>query len=386
MNKEMAGDASSNIEPGRSSSPKREIRLPLWKKVGMTVAAAAGLVGVGSACEVKTPRPSPTPYREIPTQTWTPTESPTTAATATETKAITPTEIPLFTEAQVEAASPFDDSTWPDRFKNTQLHPELATEQAWQDEYQFLLAVRENKGIPKTAEYKTHINPELQSLWNGIEWMQNNPDKIKAEQLKLIISPVEYRAMIEEQRKIGGLDSLPPKDLQGWNSKFIGPILGREDIDAERHPFDEISGKLAGFGIIGGQDVVLLDIRDTDGYHVLFPVVVYVENGPTLPKGSKCLVGDMNYSDKHGGNSSYVLPQDMELDPLRSIGNGKIVSWEDLYDGPGKTVIIDGGYGRQVEDKTGISAIKCFSPVLNLEIASAIKITTQDVSSSPWKE
>jgi hypothetical protein len=309
----------------------------------------------------------------------------TTTATATETKTTIQTEVPLFTETEIEAANPFNESTWPDIFKTTQEHPETATEQQWQNEYSFLLAVRENKGISQTAEYKNYINPELQSLWNGIEWMQNNPDKVKSEQLKLIISPVEYRAMIEEQRRAGGIPKATPNSIQNWKSDLVSPILG-QNINSGRHPFDEVSGKLAGFGTIGEQDVILIDIKDTDGYHVLFPAVIFVEKGPTLPKGSKCLVGDLNYSDKHGGNSSYTLSQDMELDPLGSIGTGQNVSWEDLYNSLGRMVIIDGGYGWQVENKTGISAIKCFSPVLDLEVASAIKVTTQEVNSSPWQE
>jgi hypothetical protein len=358
----------------------------------MTVAAAAGLVGVGSACEVKTPRPSPTPEG----LGGTPTEVlPTATATsrATETKTSTPTEKPLFTEAEVEKANPFDLSTWPDRFKTTQEHPETATEQQWQDEYNFLLAARENKGIPKTAEYKDHINQNLQSLWNGVKWMQEHPDQVKAEQLKLIISPVEYRAMIEEPRVItkwrdtdgaayGGLD--PVNFLQNYGSENIGSILGK-DINTKRHPFDTVYGKLAGFGEIGDQNVILIDMKDTDGYHVLFPAVVYVEEGVTLPKGSKFLVEDKNYSNKHNGSSSFTSTEDISLSPLRSVAGGKIVSWGDLYDGFGKMIYIYGGYGNEITTIVGTSA-KCFSPILNLEIASAIMNMAQEGNSSPWSE
>lgn len=341
-----------------------------------------------TACGVKVEGTPTTPFNptETPTSVPSETSTPTASATVTEAKTATPTEKPLFTEEEVKAGSSFDLSNWPERFKKPMEHPETATEQEWQDSFQYLLAVREKDEIPKTAEYKDHINTTLQSLWNGAKWMQEHPDEVKEKHLKLIISPVEYRAMIQGSNKSEEADSLPPKDLQGWNSEYIGPILG-QSIDAERHPFDKVSGKLAGFGTIGGQDVILIDMRDKDGYHVLFPVVVYIGNGPTLPKGSKCLVEDMNYSNKHNGSPLFVLPKDEELSPLVENVTGKVVSWEDLCAGLGKMIVLQGGgYMGELQNKTGVSSVYGFSPGLNLEMGYIITISDVQGSSSPWTE
>lgn len=328
-----------------------------------------------SSCTESSPALNSSEVLSISTHVPAATETATETTTATETKTQTPTEIPLFTEAQVEAASPFDDSTWPDIFKTTQEHPEKATEQQWQDEYQFILAVREKAGIPTTIESKNY-NPQLQSLSNALTWEQNHPDEVKAGK-RVAIAPVEYRAMIEEQRKIGGIPKETPKSIQNWKSDLIGPILGQE-INSGRHPFDKVSGKLAGFGTIGGENVLLIDIEDTDGYHILFPVVVYVGTGPKLPKGSKCLVLDTNYSNKHNGNSSYILPKDEELSPLTENVTGKIVSWEDLYAGLGKMIIIQGGgYMGELQNKTGVPNVYGFSPELNLEMAYIVEYPPQ---------
>jgi hypothetical protein len=348
----------------------RRTALPL---IALTLGFAAGLTGCSG--EAKTPiSPSTTPSSEG--LGGTPTEV---LPTATAAKTKTPTDKPLFTDAEVESANPFDDSTWPDRFKQTQEHPELATEQQWQDEYQFLLAVRENKGIAKTAEFKDHINPQLQSLWNAVKWMQEHPDEVKIGELKLILSPVEYRAMIEESRNIEGLLPLPPNDFQGWNSEYVGPILGRDDIDSQRHPFDSVIGELAGIGTIGEQNVILIDIRGTNGYHILFPAIVYIGDGPTLTKGSRCLTEDTSR------DPVFVIPKDVKLPPLEVDGGAGFISWKDLYDGLGKIIRIFGGYGAEIRNIFGQSA-KCFSPDLNLEMAHSAQITNQQGNFSPWTE
>jgi hypothetical protein len=193
--------------------------------------------------------------------------------------------------------------------------------------------------------------------------------------------------MIEEQRKItlwhdkdgatyGGTRPMPKKSIQGWNPEYLGSILGRNDIDSERHPFESIYGKLAGFGTIGEQNVILIDMRDKDGYHVLLPAVVY-KDGVTLVKGTKCLVGDMNYSNKHDGNPLFILPEDIELTS---------VPWNNLFDKSKKIVYVQGGYGSQLANKFGIPAIFCFSPTLNLEMADAVVVTPKTGTSSPWTE
>jgi len=290
--------------------------------------------------------------------------------TATITKTATATEVPLFSEAEVEKANPFDDSNWVYRFKTTQVNPEKATEQEWQDEYQFVLAVREKTGIPTTTENKDR-NPQLQSLWNVTIWEQSHLDEVKAGK-KAAITPLEYRAMIKESKNIGKYGSLPPNDFMGWNYKNIGPILG-QDIDAERLPFDYISGKLAGFGTIGGQDVLLIDTEDKYGHEILFPIVVYVEKGPTLPKGLKCIVTNLSYSNRHGGDSTFTLKYDTELGPLIENVTGKVITWEYLYEAFGKEVeITGGGYMPELSRKTGVPETHGFSLGLNLEIASWI--------------
>jgi hypothetical protein len=323
-----------------------------------------------SSCTDSGPALNPLEVLPISTQVPAATETATKTTTATENITATPTEVPLFTEAEVEAANPFDDSTWPDIFKQTQEHPETATERAWQDENKFVLAVREKAGIPTAAESNNYI----QSLSNAMTWEQTHPDEVKAGK-KVTISPVEYREMIKESKNFTKRISLSLNDLQGYNFENIGPILG-QNLDAERRPFDEVSGKLAGFGTIGGQDIILIETEDIDGHNILFPAVIYVEKGSTLPKGSRCVVTDLNYSDRHGGDSTYTLQEDIDLPPLKTSGTLKVVLWESLYDTVGKTVTVYGGYSEAFL-KTGISEIHAFSPVLNLEMASQIYIHTQ---------
>jgi hypothetical protein len=305
------------------------------------------------------------------------------AATATNTAL--PTVTPLFSIFEVESASSFDISTWPERFHGTQLHPEKATELEWQEEFQFLLAVREKAGISETASYAEHINSQLPSLWNCARWQQDHLDEVKARNM-CVISPVEYRAMIEETRTFkiwhdkdgatyGGLE--PVSDIQNYSSEFIGPILG-QDISTQRHTLSDVYGKLAGFGTIGEQNVILIDMKDKDGYHVLLPVVVY-KDGITLVKGTKCLVIDMNYSNRHDGSPLFILPTDVELPPD--------VSWNPLLDGLGRIFYVQGGYSVQLYDKFNISSIHCFTPTLNLEMAGVAGFASNmTTSSSPWTE
>jgi hypothetical protein len=307
-------------------------------------------------------------------------------ATATETKTQTPTEIPLFTEVEVKAASPFDALTFPERFQKMEdpKYRKDATAKEQQDYDTWLKTVRADKEIVPKEGHVTNVNPELQSYWNGMVWMQEHPDEVKEKQLKLIISSPEVKAMYEDRKVpvwhdtdgatygINGVQ-LPAAEAYRYNSKNLGSIAGLNNIDSGKFPFGTAYGKLAGFGEIGGQDVILIDIKDKDGYHVLLPVVVYVEKGPTLPKGSPCIVLNKYYADKHGGSSLFTLPKDEELSPLHE--DGKFISWKTLYAGLGKEIwVMGGGYMGELQNETGVVEIHAFSPDLNLEIASIIKI------------
>jgi hypothetical protein len=401
MNKEMSIDGGSTEIGGSNATPK----VPEWRdqgkdtihksiapprpkmgwraKAGMT--AAAGFTAVLTACgvigEAKTPNSSISPTPEglggTPTDVL---PSATKTTTATETKTATPTEIPIFTEVEIKAMNPFDTSenlvSWPERFAQTQLHPELATDKEWQDEYQFVLAGREDKGILRTAA-NWNGNPMLQSLHNGLDWEADNIDEMKNKNFRIAITPVEKRVMIEDARKFGNL-ATTDKSVQTYKSEILGPILGRGGINSRRRPFDEVSGKL-GLGTIGRQDQLLVDIKDTtDGYHILFSVTVYVGKGIALPKESKCLVANKSYSNAHGGSSIYILSRDVELDPLREGRALKTIDWEYLYAALGKEVVIaGGGYMGELQNKIGVSDIYCFSPDLNLEIANRIWFPSQ---------
>ena len=368
--------------PGRVSAPISPVsraaeRLPARKRaflVGSTLIAAAGCTIVPSIT------PSATEIQQSTQTVFEPSATLTQKIIATETK--TPTvEIRPFTDPEVKAASSFSLSAWPDRLRKPMEHPETATQKELDDSFEFLLAVREKDGIPRTTKDK--VGPLYQSLWNGTKWMEDHPDEVKEKHLLLQLHPYEIKAMYEDRKVpvwhdkddatygISGVQ-LPAAEPYQYDSKNIGKIAGL-DVDSGRFPFDTAYGKLVGFGEIGGQKVILIDMKDKDGYHVLLPVVVY-KDGVTLPKGSKCLVMNKNYADKHGGKALFNTPADIRLTS---------VPWDSLYDGLGKIVYVQGGYSRELQDKFGVAAVYCFSLTLNLEVADSVVVTDLIVSSSP---
>jgi hypothetical protein len=330
---------------------------------GAAVAGLAFLTG-GCAKEAK-PSPSVTPNTPRPSST----EAPPNTPTVTLEK--TPTPEAPFTPEEVEAASPFDKETFPERFKkmNDPNYLLTATDKEKEDYDAFLKAVRVDKGIAKTT-----TGPELQNFNEATDWMKAHPEEVKEKQLKIVISSLEWKAMLAQEKipiwhdtdgstyGIQGVQ-LPTAPEQRYSSENLGNIAGFIDIDTERLPFDTASGKIVGFGEIGGQNVILLDMKGPSGNHIIFPAVIYVENGFTLPAGSKCIA--MNSK-----NPIFILPTDTEFGPLTT-RNRKTVDWETLYDSVGKMVYINGGYYADIRSKFGNGAY-CFSPNLNLEIASAI--------------
>jgi hypothetical protein len=358
-------------------SKQREVAIPRQRIsrrqfLGMAAAGAGSLVM--AACSMAGPieaSKTPTQIANTPTatETYTPSETPTATATATETQK--PTESAPFTEAEVEAASPFDAKTFPERFQKMDDPNYLvnATIQEKQDYDAFLKAVRVDKGIAKTTG-----EAELDNFYEARDWMQAHPDEVKEKQLKIVISSLEWKAMLAQEKipiwhdtdgstyGIQGVQ-LPTAAEQRYSSENLGNIAGFSDIDTERSPFDTAYGKIVGFGEIGGQNVILLDMKDPSGNHIIFPAVIYVGDGFTLEAGSKCIA--MNSK-----NPIFILPTDTEFGPLTT-RNRKTVDWKTLYDGVGKMVYINGGYYADIRSKFGNGAY-CFSPDLNLEIASAI--------------
>lgn len=115
MRKEMAGDAGSPDIGESNATPQVEVPQPaktgeyhrpkLSRGNAIRMGVLAGVATILAACGVnigKTPNSSvsPTPFKETPTQPYTPTESPTAPATATETKV--PTETATATEAVMQ--------------------------------------------------------------------------------------------------------------------------------------------------------------------------------------------------------------------------------------------------------------------------------------------
>ncbi len=359
-------------------------KMSRWIKIKATGAVIAGALGAacGIAHVTETRRPaSPTPdglggaptdilpnNTEVftsPTVTLDPIE--------TQTQTPTPTEFAPFTETEIEAADPFDFTTFPELFQKMQ-DPEfivhIATGQQKEDYDSFLKAVRIDKGIAKTKGEN-----ELDNFYEARDWMEAHPEEVKGKKLEL--SALEVIELLKQKyppvwRDTDGtaygfdLIQAPANPNQQYSSDNIGDIVG-ENINTERIPFLTVRGKLLGFAEIGGQTLILIDMKNEDGSHVVFPAVINVEKGTTLKKGSKCMT--------LGGKSSvYTFEEDVDIGPLWT--TNRELTWDILNNSIGNKVVIHSlivyPNGESVT-KNGVQ-IQAFSETLRIQIAGGIDI------------
>jgi hypothetical protein len=342
---------------------------------------------------------SPTQATKILTQTYLPTEGVKSIGTQTPTETITPTEVPLFTDAEVEAADPFDLSTFPSRIIEIEEHPEKATYAEWQSAHDFIVAVRGKKGISPIVEYSNRIrSSELGSLCNFIKYIQGDLKNTREKMEKTVFSPIEMKLMWEDNTRIDswyakgidnrfydfGFDTGITPYLEGDRTRYyepenIGPIMGKDDIHPNRPPYISVGGNFAAIGTFVGRDFALIDIVSKDGFHRLFPVMVSFEP-ITLPKGSKCI------STTSNSDPIYILPAEISLEGITT-GNGRILSQKELFAGLGKWVLFtDSSYTHDIKIKFNLWAISptCFSPE-GLEMASEFSVDEYlDAKYWPW--
>jgi hypothetical protein len=420
MEKEMADGAMSPDIGEVNATPRVEARVPEWREqgkdliheskaplrprlplrtrvilkaitLGSAALAACGIIGEAKPTQIH-PTSSPTGLGGGSTEVL-----PTATATSRATETAKPTDIPIYTEAEIKAGNPFDRATFPTRFKKCADAPLTCTDQELQNYHQFLLAEREDKGIARTAEYKDHINLDLQSVWNGVKWMLEHPKEVKEGMLALEIDSFEMRAMIEEKNKviewydqagdktyIYGFDkgvelAFSPRIF--YKSETLGSILGMPNINAERIPYDTASGVFSGVFRLGDTKIISADMKGKDNYHALFGAAIFKE-GFILPKGTKCMQLDKRY------DLVYELPTDIALGPLVSANNGNVIEWSTLYDNFGEMILVH-PYNAELRDKIpGYTrpAPDCFSLNLNLEMAGQIGFYNLEGISPPWTE
>jgi hypothetical protein len=159
--------------------------------------------------------------------------------------------------------------------------------------------------------------------------------------------------------------------------------LGLQDVDSDRIPFKSASGELVGVAQIEDEEnntlVLLIAMKDKDGYYALLPVLVNFNEDFTLPKGTKCLPPNTN------DGPIYTLPEDLTLGPLVGSNRGAIITKDDIYKNIGQMV----GVQRYVQSfmMNGIPLVSCFYPDLNLEMAGSIGWSLgYEGISSPWLE
>jgi hypothetical protein len=301
----------------------------------------------------------------------------------TPTSTTTPTELPLFSAEEITSANPFSLETFPDRYKKVALDPVSSSDQEWQEYHAFILAVREEyfkrENITTGIEGIKNINEELRSLWGMIFWIQHHLDDEGTRKLDIVITPVEYRTMLEEPTKIfseSSGDRSGSYGIENWNfsgllkyyydSTNVGPIMGREDIKTGRPTFYGMHGQFAAIGAVSGNEIgtniALVDMVSSSGYQVLVPILISWEKNFVIPKGSACLTpGIDGYKSV---NPLYILDRDMEFVGYKNKENttrliiGKYVHFST--------------YARNIYFPNQQSMVPpiCFYPRVNLEMAA----------------
>lgn len=346
-----------------------------------------------------------TPQMESSTITASPT------ITSSPTITVTPTEVPKFTENEVNSSNPFDAKTFPTRFIKIAELPLNASDQEWLDYHEFLQAVRSNylvrSGWDDEGGKEPNYNHDLTNLWRMVHWVHLHRTSESYSATVIVLSPLEYRTMLEEPIKIYGDEQKFASDALKYgiigyqnvgftryyyDSVNIGSILGRKDIQTGRATIDGVEGQLSALGSLSlaepGANIALVDVLSDKGYHVLFPIYISWEKELQVPIGSLCL---STLDDVIDAGPTYSLVKPIDLPPLKlcdmrqcsdadpdtlNTSLGKYISFRtyDLYG------------GSYFPGYKGIATPSCFSTGLNLEMAGTY-MTDADYNihhSFPW--
>jgi hypothetical protein len=255
----------------------------------------------------------------IPTQTYSSIKA------AIPTKTATPTEKPIYTEAEIEKANIFNAETFPDMFKKIAKDPASSTDKEWQDYQVWTEALRESffKQEGFTIDLKNIIDPEnMTSLWKMLSWQENNKDKVVKENIIVLVTPEEivnalqnYQQIVpywegtlfegDGFRKYGLFGRRSKSDLSSDNpfeldlgypffdsDHIPGLLLNRKDSKIPRGQYFQVVGDVAGVAQarFGREDetIVFLQILDKTGKHSLFPLIFHYGK-IIIPEGIYCI-------------------------------------------------------------------------------------------------
>lgn len=366
------------------ASITRSEKMPAGKKailVGATLMSAAGCTFVPSIASSATEIQN-TPFDVVSSKTATPIKI--------ETVTDMPTDVILTATPEIDYSkvNVFKEATWPEKYKKFAEGGWLNATEAERQEFQAFLeksraAFMAKEGID-TSRYEK-INENERSLWGMIEWYLKNPDRIKTENLKIIVTPTEYENSLlnpifnwnsREEGEISYIVNGPFIDGDSYNTDLTGrPIAGRDNLDLPRGGIESASGTFLGLGVVGADEnqgkVGIMDVIDMTGKHNLF-IFAIPEDDLVLEKGYICY-------DFHTGGA-FILKQDLDVGQSWKEW-GRTDDWL-LTKAMGKNVRILFGYAVDIQDH-----FACPHPVLGGEMAFSIHgISPLTVPYLPWGE
>lgn len=314
-----------------------------------------------------------------------------------------------------ESINIFDANTFPEKFRDIANNWLEASDEEWALYQEFVEASRaeffEQEGIAAEVAGLKDINPNLQSLWGIIYWVQHNREQVIANQMMPVVTPSELRMILEdepafeswqEEKQVpegraivfygfGNLAFYPPFE---YNSQTHGPILGRKDlVIPNRNPTDHAEGNLAIVARLFPDDpdvvVNLVHMRTppegTYPYeNTLYADIVVLDDNFVVPAGTVCEASS-GYGDTLDPE---VLPLGIVLGPPK-IGGGNRASLEEIIGSLGKNISISHNVGESVG---GLNIISCQHPTVGLEIETEMRgFGTADLLDErfapwPWQE
>ncbi len=269
----------------------------------------------------------------------------------------------------------FNETTWPQKYRDFAESGWIHSDDPARNDFQsfvdtaratFLVKEGIDFGAYPSIDNYGGIDEKDRTLWGMLEWYTKNIDKVKANNLKITVTPSEYEnSILDERMPIrmtnSGIsyyvDAIVSKD--NWGTDVIGrPIAGRDNLKLNRPAYSNIMGVFMGVGTIGaGKNHGEVGIMDIYGVQMhLLAVFAIPDPDMVLPKGYIC-------SNSVTGGSA--LTQDWTIGK-DWVTNGKDDTW-----------LIDNGNLKNMEflfyyGPHQSQFLTCPHPVLGGEMASAV--------------